>query len=96
MGPLNRRQFLQKGSLAVAAAGVATALPGIGALLDDEAPAVAPEAPAAVDSAVPTMSDPVMARVTDISSGEVQMFFGTNSSIVRDPELAARLLRAAQ
>jgi hypothetical protein len=96
MGQLNRRQFLQKGSLVAAAAGVATALPGLGALLDDEAPAVAPEAPAAVDSAVPTMTDPVMARVTDVSSGEVQMFFGTNSTTIRDPELAARLLRAAQ
>jgi hypothetical protein len=73
MGQLNRRQFLQRGSLAVAAAGVASALPGVGAFLDDEAPTVAPDA----------------------SSGEVQMFFGTSSSTVRDPELAARLLRAA-
>jgi hypothetical protein len=95
MGQLNRRQFLQRGSLAVAAAGVASALPGVGALLDDEAPAVAPEAPAAVDSAGPSMTDPVVARVTNASSGEVQMFFGTSSSTVRDPELAARLLRAA-
>ena len=94
MRPLNRRQFLQRGSLAVAAAGVASALPGLGTLLDDEAPAVAPDAPAAVDGAAPTMSEPVVARVTDASSGEVQMFFGTNSTTVRDPELAARLLRA--
>jgi hypothetical protein len=95
MRQLNRRQFLQRGSLAVAAAGVASAIPAVGALLDDEAPAVAPEAPAAVDSAVPSMTDPVVARVTNVSSGEVQMFFGTSSSTVKDPELAARLLRAA-
>ena len=95
MRPLNRRQFLQRGSLAVAAAGVASALPGLGSLLDEEAPVVAPEAPAAVDGAVPAMSDPVVARVTDASSGEVQMFFGTNATTVRDPELAARLVKAA-
>jgi hypothetical protein len=96
MGRLNRRQFLQQGSLAVAAAGVAGALPGAANLLDDEAPALSPEASAAVDSGLPEVGgQPVVARVTDASTGEIQMFFGTSSTTVNDPELATRLVRAA-
>jgi hypothetical protein len=96
MGRLNRRQFLQKGSLAVAAAGVATAVPGAVAALDDATPALAPDTSTAVEGAVPTMSEPLVARVTNATTGEIQMFFGTNSTKVTDPGLAARLLRAAQ
>jgi hypothetical protein len=96
MGRLNRRQFLQKGSLAVAAAGVASAVPGVAGFLGTDAPALSPETSAAVDSAVPTMSEPLVARVTDVSTGEIQMFFGTKSAMVTDPQLAARLVRAAR
>jgi hypothetical protein len=42
------------------------------------------------------MSEPVVARVTDVSTGEIQMFFGTSSSTVNDPQLAASLVRAAR
>jgi len=96
MGRLNRRQFLQKGSLAVAAASVASAVPGVATLLNDDLPTVGPEASAGVETAVPSMSEPVVARVTDVSTGEIQMFFGTNSATVNDPQLAARLVRAAR
>ena len=96
MGRLNRRQFLQKGSLAVAAAGVASAVPGVAGLLSEEAPAIGPETSAGVDAAVPSMSEALVARVTDASTGEIEMYFGTSSTTVRDPQLAARLVRAAQ
>ena len=96
MGRLNRRQFLQKGSLAVAAAGVASAVPGVAGLLNEEAPALGPETSAGVEAAVPSMSEPLVARVTDASTGEIEMYFGTSSTTVRDPQLAARLVRAAQ
>ena len=96
MGRLNRRQFLQKGSLAVAAAGVASAVPGVAAALDDASPALSTEASAAAEGAVPSMSEPLVARVTDATTGEIQMFFGTNSTKVMDPQLANRLLRAAR
>jgi hypothetical protein len=96
MRRLNRRQFLQKGSLAVAAAGVASAVPGVVASLDDAAPTLAPDTSAAVEGAVPSMSEPLVARVTDASAGEIQMFFGTISTKVTDPGLAAQLLRAAR
>ena len=96
MGHLNRRQFLQRGSLAVAAAGVASVVPGVAAALDDASPALSTEAPAAVEGAVPSMGEPLVARVTDATTGEIQMFFGTNATTVKDPELAARLVRAAR
>jgi hypothetical protein len=96
MARLNRRQFLQKGSLAVAAAGVASAVPGVAASLDEVAPAVTPETSAAVEGAAPSMSEPLVARVTDVTTGEIQMFFGTSATKVTDPQLAARLIRAAQ
>jgi hypothetical protein len=95
MGRLNRRQFLQRGSLAVAAAGVATAVPGVVASLDDAAPALVPDT-TAVEGAVPSVSEPLVARVTNASTGEIQMFFGTNSTKVTDPGLASQLLRAAR
>jgi hypothetical protein len=96
MGRLNRRQFLQKGSLAVAAAGVVSAVPGVAAVLDDAAPAASPDATAAVEGAAPSMSEPLVARVTDATTGEIQMFFGTNSAKVTDPQLVNSLLRAAR
>ena len=96
MGRLNRRQFLQKGSLAVAAAGVASAVPGVAATLNDATPALSTDAPAAAEDAVPSMSEPLVARVTDATTGEIQMFFGTNSTKVTDPQLANSLLRAAR
>jgi hypothetical protein len=96
MGRLNRRQFLQKGSLAVAAAGVVSAVPGVAAAFDDAAPALSSDAPAAAEGAAPSISEPLIARVTDATTGEIQMFFGTNSTKVVDPQLANSLLRAAR
>lgn len=96
MGRLNRRQFLQKGSLTVAAAGVVSAVPGAAAALSDATPALSTDAPAAAEGAVPSMTEPLVARVTDATTGEIQMFFGTNSTKVTNPQLANSLLRAAR
>jgi hypothetical protein len=65
-------------------------------LLNEEAPALGPETSAGVEAAVPSMSEPLVARITDASTGEIEMYFGTSSSTVRDPQLAARLVRAAR
>ena len=96
MGVLNRRQFLNRGTLAVAAAGVAAAVPGLSGLFEEDAPDLVPAAETGAEDAVPSMSDPVVARVSDASSGEVQLFFGKSSMTVQDPQLAARLVRAAR
>ncbi len=96
MGVLNRRQFINRGTIAVAAAGVAAAAPGLSGLFEADAPDLAPAAEVGTEDAVPSMSDPVVARVTDAGSGEVQLFFGKSSLTVNDPQLAARLVRAAR
>ncbi len=96
MGVLNRRQFINRGTIAVAAAGVAAAVPGLSGLFEADAPDLAPAAEVGTEDAVPSMSDPVVARVTDAGSGEVQLFFGKSSLTVNDPQLAARLVRAAR
>lgn len=99
MGVLNRRQFLNRGTLAVAAAGIATAIPGLPNLLEDDAPDVGPAADAstgAVDDVAPAMDEPVVARVNDVNTGEIQLFYGTNSVTINDPQLASRIARVAQ
>jgi hypothetical protein len=96
MGVLNRRQFLNRGTMAVAAAGVAAAVPGLSGLFEDGAPELVPAAETGAEGAVTSMSEPVVARVTDAGSGEVQLFFGKSSLTMQDPQLAARLVRAAR
>jgi len=93
----NRRLFLKGSSIAVVGAGVMTSLPGLPAALgvgQAEAPAAETEAATAGESTM-SMAEPVVARVRDAVTGEVDLFFGTNSVTTRDPELVARLLRAA-
>jgi hypothetical protein len=104
MAKVSRRSFLGKGSIAVAAAGVLSSVPGLSSFFS----AAASEAPAG-DAAVAgdavvagsepgavTLSEPLVAHVRDVSSGEISLFNGTREVIVRDPQLAGRLVRAAR
>lgn len=97
MSSFNRRLFLKGSSIAVVGAGVMTTLPGLPAALagsDGEAPAAASEAEAAGESTM-SMSEPVVARIRNAATGELDLFFGTNAVTTRDPDLVARLLKAA-
>jgi hypothetical protein len=94
MPNVNRRDFLKTGSLAVVAAGVVTAVP----LLPGVAGATAPSpttAPAPEPSAGP-MDHPLVARVRDADTGEIDLFYGESHVVTHDPVLANRLLRAAK
>jgi len=99
MSELSRRVFLKGGTAAVVAAGALTAVPGLPALVgavETQAPADAGEAQAAVseaDSSL-TMSEPLVAHVRDLSSGEIGLFSGTREITVLDPRLAAALVKA--
>jgi hypothetical protein len=62
---------------------------------ESQAPVVESDSAAAGDSAL-SMAEPVVARIRDAVTGEIDLFFGTNSVTTRDPELVARLLRAAR
>ena len=84
--------------MAVAAAGVLSSVPGLSSLLgaaESEAPA-ADATVAGTDAGAASLSDPLVAHVRDLSTGEISLFNGTREVIVRDPQLANRLARAVQ
>jgi hypothetical protein len=99
MNELSRRLFLKRGSLGVVAAGIATSVPGmslISSLGSDSGDAgeAASVSSAEVDSA--NVAGPLVAHVTDLSTGQISVFLGENEYSYRDPQMAARLLRATQ
>jgi hypothetical protein len=99
MPGMRRRDFLKSGSMAVAAAGVAAALPILPAVVntvDTEGPELDSAATASTSEAAVNMAQPLVVRVNDLASGSMQMFFGTKEVAYSDPQLAARLFRAAQ
>jgi anaerobic selenocysteine-containing dehydrogenase len=81
MGELTRRGFVKNS--AAAAAGMTA----FGALASD---------PAEAHARTPVGSDPVIAYVRDPRSGEVSLMHGEHEVSIHDPQLAARIARAAQ
>lgn len=99
MSEMKRREFLKSGTMAVAAAGVAAAAPIVPAVVnavDTEGPEVDSAATASTTEVAANMSQPLVVRVNDLASGSMQMFVGTREVAYSDPQLAARLFRAAQ
>ena len=100
MKPINRRIFLTRTSMAVAAAGVASAVPGLATGLV----AAGPEAPAAesaiADSEIigegAAMTEPLVVHVRDLASGEIGLYSGTREVVVHDPGLAGRIFNASR
>jgi hypothetical protein len=85
--------------MAVAAAGVAAAMPILPAVVnavDTEGPELDSAATASTSEVAVNMAQPLIVRVNDLASGSMQMFFGTKEVAYSDPQLAARLFRAAQ
>jgi hypothetical protein len=91
--------------MVAAAAGAASAIPGLMSVFDaaqTEAPAVdtgaADVAAGATDAGIgiADSAGPVVAHVRDLSTGEVALFNGTREVVVRDPQLANNLVRAAR
>jgi hypothetical protein len=99
MPGLSRRSFLGRSSLALAAGGLATALPGLGSILE-AAPAEAPEIEgAASEGEVAVANDldgPMIAHVKDLRTGEISVYQGEQEVSFKDPGLAARLYRASR
>ena len=89
MAKLTRRDLIKQTSAGAAALGALAALPGLaGAQGAAEAHATAP--------AVADRSGPLVAYLRDVAKGEIGLLVGTREIIVRDRELAQRLLKAAQ
>ncbi|HEX6392837.1 MAG TPA: twin-arginine translocation signal domain-containing protein [Acidimicrobiales bacterium] len=98
MPGLSRRSFLTKSSLVLAAGSVATAVPGLGSILE-AAPAEAPEIEGAAsegEAAAGELTGPFVAHITDLRSGEISFYEGERQVILKDPGLAARLYRASR
>jgi len=92
---LSRRSFITRGSVAVAAAGMVASVPGLSSALaigGSEAPAAEP---AVADVAAGTMTEPIVAHVRDLATGEISVFSGTQEVVLRDPSLAHRLFNAS-
>ena len=95
---VNRRDFLIRGSAAAAAVGAGALLPGL------QSPAGAseshdPSREGQADAAQLPEGDaalPLVARIRDVRTGEIDLFFGEHEVNYRDPQLAARLYKAAQ
>jgi hypothetical protein len=95
MKPMNRRVFLTRSSMAVAAAGVASAVPGLTTGLvatEEEAPA----AESAIAGEGAAMTEPLVVHVRDLASGEMGLYSGTREVVVHDPSLASRLFNASR
>jgi hypothetical protein len=95
MKEFERRVFLTRGSIAVAAAGVMTAVPGFASGLV-AAEEEAPEAAAAFEGEAAVMTEPLVAHVRDLATGEIGLFSGTEEIVFHDPSLAARLFHATR
>jgi len=101
MSEVSRRTFLKGGSAAMVAMGAISAIPGLPALagaLETQGPADAGAADAAATDveATATQGEPVVAHVRDLATGEIGLFSGAREITVLDPQLAARLIKAAQ
>jgi len=99
MAQVSRRLFLRNSGLAVAGAGVMSQIPFLSSLVgpaEADAPAAADAATAGANEGAATMTEPLVAHVRDLSTGEIGIFNGTREVVVNDPQLAARLFRAAR
>jgi hypothetical protein len=102
---ISRRVFLVRGSLAAGAAAAVGSVPGLGNLLSvggAESPEVggmaddaSGAAGAAGAEAAPEMSEPLVAHVINASTGEINLYQGTNQIVARDPGLAQAIARLA-
>jgi hypothetical protein len=98
MSNLSRRTFLIRGSMGAAAVAVGSAIPGLSNVLTtagEEAPAADDAATTALGAA-PSLSDPLIAHVTDLQSGEMSLFMGEREFTITNPTLARQLFGAAK
>jgi hypothetical protein len=95
---MSRRSVLRSAAGASVAGIAVTALagtagPAFAAATRPAAPAARGEATEATDSGP---AEQVVVHLRDARSGEIDVFRGTSHTRVRDPELAARLVRASR
>jgi len=84
----NRRKFL-----IAAGAGAGAAAVGVAAA---KAGLTGPDAPSGTAATLPAGAGPLVAYVEDARSGRVSVLTGEAETVVHDPDLVARLSRAAK
>ena len=97
-GSLSRRNFLRRGTFTAAAVAVAGSVPGLSTLVAGTT-ASAPTVEAGVDDVgddAGALSEPLIAQVKDVTTGEMSLFQAEREVVVRIPELARSLLSAAR
>ena len=97
-GGLSRRRFLHHGSLTAAAIAAVGTVPGLSGLLAgtaSEAPAV-DDGVTGAEGDAGALSEPLVAHVKDVSTGEISLFQGEREITVRSPALARSLMSAAR
>jgi hypothetical protein len=98
MGKFTRRSLFTRASAGALAVGGVIAVPHLLGVTEKPAEASA-ERPAAMRAAradlARTTQDPIVAHLRDRDRGELALFVGTREVVIRNPELAARLIEAA-
>jgi hypothetical protein len=84
---LTRRSFLKQTSASAATLGLLPAIPALAAI-SHSPEAAGPELPA-------TFSGPMVVHVSDVAAGELTLLVGAREIVFRDPEIVARLVKAA-
>jgi hypothetical protein len=91
MAKLTRGSFLKQASAGAATIGAFAALPGI-----TTGAHAAPKSLTAAELSTASKHGPLVARVKDISGGEISLLVGTREITLHNPELVRQLVRAAR
>jgi len=103
MSDISRRAFLKQGGMGVAAAGVLVAVPRVIRRGEEvlrshtgRPTGAAAGAPTLVAPSAESTGHTLLVHVPDARSGEVRVMYGTREVVHHDPDLVARLVRAAR
>jgi hypothetical protein len=100
MSNMSRRDFLQKSSLTVGAAGVLAGVPMLAGMPTASAAASGKRtkvaAPVERSAAKSPGNEQIVARVRDLSAGEIEIFVGTRRVTTTDRRLATQIADAAR
>ena len=95
MGDLNRRTFLSKSSIGLAAAGLLASAPAAVPTLLAGAAREAPAIDEGIEDAG-SLDGPLVAHVRDLATGEIGVYSGTQEIIIHNRGLAATLARVVR
>jgi len=95
---LSRRSFLRRGTFTAATVAAVSSVPGLSGLLASTAsdtPAVETGADDAEEEGG-ALTEPLVAQVKDVKTGEISLFQGEREVVVRSPALARSLFSAVR